>query len=106
LAFGEHSVDPQALLLYSGNIVAIGVARTLVWWYVSRRYRLIDADVARNAVRQEIWRAVMVPLVFLLSMPLAVWAPRFMSLCWLLILPLSLIARRRAAGSAEPSGED
>jgi len=90
---GEH-FGGQSLIVYSINVAAIGVFRSLLWLYSARRLRLTELGVSKTEGRAEQWRALIVPLVFLASIPLALRSPLLASLSWLLIIPLSVAGRR------------
>jgi uncharacterized membrane protein len=97
---GKHW-STTAIFLYAGTLTATGIARSALWRYAVS-HRLIDPGLEPAVVKVERWRADAVPVIFLLSMAVAVIRPGLVPLCWTLLAPVSILGRRRIAkGSAQ-----
>lgn len=93
--YGDAPNNPQAIIFYNATIAIIGFSRAGLWSYVSRNRRLIDKTMKQSLIRAEFLRAVLIPAVFVVTMPIAVVAPSIVPFCWALVIPLSFIARKR-----------
>ena len=89
-------LDSQRAVFYIVNIAAIGLLRFAMWYYATRKSRLVASEFPVTKVREEMWRALAVPVGFLLTIPVAIINARFVGWCWLLIwfVTLYLSARK------------
>ena len=69
----------------------------ILWWYATRHHKLIDPHLDQH----QIWREALVPVatiaIFVFSIGVAVFYPGLARICWLLVFPVSLFLRRKAA---------
>jgi uncharacterized membrane protein len=72
---GRYSSLPIGVIAYAAEVAAIGLSMSLLWWYASHRHRLIDPELPRSVVHRMTLRAVVAPIVFLLSIPVALVSP-------------------------------
>ena len=91
---GNHIALPEAARLYAATVTVTGLASTLLWWYATGRGRLVDEDLDPRLRRSMLLRALAVPVVFGLSIPLVtVLVPigggriSLAPLLWLLLVP-------------------
>jgi uncharacterized membrane protein len=89
---GKHW-SPTAIVFYAATLMATGLLRFLLLRHAVR-HRLIAPEVDPATLRTEHWRAATVPVVFLLSILVAGFAPRWAPACWLLLIPVSVLGRR------------
>lgn len=68
---GRYPDVPLAIMIYSGAVGATGLAIGAVWWYASHNHRLVDETVDRALIRRRNLVALLVPLVFIASIPIA-----------------------------------
>jgi uncharacterized membrane protein len=94
---GAYPAEQAAVILYAISVAAIGLAKVGLWWYASRRYRLIDRALEPGAIRAEARRGLIAPVVFLLSIGLALFDPQLAMYSWIVVLPASLLYRSRLA---------
>jgi len=95
-SYGDQSL---AVIFYALNMVVIGVIFMLLWIHAVYRGRLIDPATPHAVVRQATLRLAIVPVVFLASVPLALFSPNGAKLFWLLIPVLRhFVVNRRQAG--------
>jgi uncharacterized membrane protein len=76
--FGSVSV-----IFYASSMAASGLLLGMLWIYPSRRRLLRDVDARLN--RYYTLRALYPPLIFLLSIPIAVAAPQAAEYPWILV---------------------
>lgn len=82
-----------ATIFYAGVIVAAGVVSLLIWGYASRGHRLIDPDLSQQVIQREFLTLAATPLVFLISIGIALIDPDLAKLAWILIAPARLLLR-------------
>ena len=80
---GEYG-NSSATIFYACTMAAIGFTMALVWWYTRVGGRLVEAPLARSAFRRGLLRVLLPPLIFLLSIPLALWNETAAQLFWIL----------------------
>lgn len=95
----------SAVVLYAGVLCAAGTASAVLWWYAARR-DLLRPDLDDTAIRVRLRRALSAPVVFAVSIPVALATPNAVYL-WLLLFVadpvndrLAALANRSGAGSA------
>jgi uncharacterized membrane protein len=84
---GRYAFVPIAVVCYAVSVIAVGLARTAIWSYASTGRRLLDADTPRAEIRAGLWRGLVPPVIFALSLPLAFVSPAMAMLSWIVILP-------------------
>lgn len=100
---GEHGPTTASVLLYAANLIAIGLASLLLWWYASRRSALLRPSVTTWEIRTRTARTVAPTLAMLPSVPLAFVEPRWATVSWVLIVPFSAVGDRLFP-DREPAG--
>src|SRR5207247_916303 len=69
---GEHNGSPPAAVLYGAAVALAGAASAGYWWYASGRGRLLRPDVGRARIRALRARGLSGPVLFALTLPIAV----------------------------------
>jgi hypothetical protein len=70
-------------MVYAAAVGATGMVIAMLWWYASHGHRLIDAALDDGFIQWRGRMALLVPLVFLASIPVAWFSPHLaMSLWW------------------------
>ena len=78
-------------MTYAADVTAIGLSMSLLWWYASHRHRLVDPALPSSVIRAMTLRAIVAPMIFLLSIPVALVSPfGAMAIWW--ISPLVAVA--------------
>ena len=95
-----------ATLFYSASIIAAGLAEAAVWLYAIRIRDLALPGVPPSVHRWVLLRTLMTPLVFLLSVPVAVFRPGLAKYLWLLLIPLGAALRRLEPPEADPAAAE
>ena len=88
---GTHTGSPAAAVLYAISVGLASTASAAYWWYASGRGRLLSPDVGRAQIRAMRARGLSGPVVFALTVPIAVFAPYIAEAVWILIFPLTRI---------------
>src|SRR3954471_16221085 len=68
---GDHPNLGLAVQIYTGTMAATGFAVYLTWWYAAHNHRLVDPGLPARVIRRPHVRALIAPLVFLVSIRLA-----------------------------------
>ena len=69
--FDRYTTEPLAVVIYAGSLALARMALTAVWWYASAHRDLIGDTVTPKHIRFHRLRGLLIPLVFLLSIPVA-----------------------------------
>jgi uncharacterized membrane protein len=86
---GEHAGSPAAAVLYATSVILVSMASAAYWWYASGRGNLLRPDVGRAQVRALRARGLSGPVLFALTLPVAVFAPYAAEVMWILVFPLT-----------------
>jgi hypothetical protein len=90
----NNDFGPVAVIFYAACMAATGFLLAALWLYAGRRGLLRDVDARLD--RYNTIRALYAPLIFLLSIPVAVAAPRAATYVWILVFVGRPILRRVA----------
>ncbi len=90
----NNDFGPVAVIFYAASIAATGILLGILWLYAGRRGLLRDVDARLDTYYT--LRAFYAPLIFLLSIPVAVAAPRAATYVWILVFLGRPILRRVA----------
>ena len=91
---GNHGESSAAVIFYSATMVVLGTLATMSFVYAHRAH-LVGPDVRADYFRYGLLRAVTVPVVFAASIPVAVFDPDAAKYCWLALVLVRLVLRRR-----------
>jgi uncharacterized membrane protein len=87
---GDYSRQTLAELLFSGNLLVLGLLFLLNWIYACWHHRLVDADMGRKTIFRGTLRSCITPVVAALSMIVALFIPRWGLTVYLLIPVIEL----------------
>ncbi|WP_254524123.1 TMEM175 family protein [Natrinema caseinilyticum] len=90
------------ITFYAGVLALTGLCLALLWGYVSREDLLEEGLTSRTVLIQEA-RFLASPLVFILSMGVAVVDPSLAILTWTLLIPINAVLQSRLLESLERS---
>jgi len=82
---GNYPAQQFTVTLYAGCLAVMGFVRALLWWYASRNYRLIDRTLDPRRIALLNRRGLIVPLLFLLSIVVALFNPLVAMWSWGLV---------------------
>jgi len=97
----EYGNQQIAVIIYAMHIIVSGLTLSWVWLYASRDPLLMDtAQLETREFRYNQLRALVVPLIFLLSIGVSfsVWATQVVWLLAFLIRPILLRSLRYSSG--------
>jgi TMEM175 potassium channel family protein len=104
---GDQAVS---IAFYAACVAATGLMELVIWLYAIRADGLVPASVSPARRRYETTRLLAVPLVFVLSIPVAFAAPVAALFSWLLLVPIGRLLHHTklarqvgAAGDGPPN---
>jgi uncharacterized membrane protein len=83
---GEYPLQPLVVAFYAVVLALAGLLATALWLYAARGYRLVDARLDPQLIRQFTLRPLSTSMVFLLSVPIAFVDPLWAMLSWASVL--------------------
>ncbi len=84
-----HASYPKsqtATLLYVSEQAATGLMLLVIWWYAAKKHRLIDKSLERFDILLFAFRALLIPLVFILSIAIILFRNDLAVFFWLLVI--------------------
>ena len=91
---GQFAYLPIGVISYAAAVAATGFAISGLWWYATAGHRLVDADLDEDLIRSRRLIALIVPVIFLLSIPFALISPWLGLTIWWVAPLISLILQR------------
>lgn len=92
---------PSAAAIYAGFLVVTGLLSTLLWVYPAQVAHLVSPGVSPAIARYVTMRALVIPIVFGLSIPVALVSPPLAWAVWFLAAPIqALVTRRHPPGGS------
>ena len=88
---GRNQNEPVAAVIYAVTLTLINLANAAIWWYATRRHRLVDHDLAPRIVKKRFSRLAIGTVVFLVSIPVALWQPYFAEVMWVPLFGVVLL---------------
>ena len=85
----------SACIVYAAFGVATGTFSTLLWVYPSRIAHLVAPSVTPVIARYVTYRAAVIPVVFAISIPVALVSPALAWALWFLAAPIQALVTRR-----------
>ena len=82
---GSYEHETLAELLFSANLLILGLLFLLNWWYACRNHRLVDPDLDRETIVRGIRRSCITPVVAAIAMVLSLFIPRWGLTVYMLI---------------------
>jgi hypothetical protein len=88
-----HASYPKSQLtttLYASEQAATGLMLLVIWWYAAKGHRLIDKTMDRFEIISFALRALLVPMIFLLSIAIILFRNDLAFYFWLLVIVLEV----------------
>ena len=82
---GNYGDETLAELLFSANLMILGLLFLLNWWYSCRNHRLVDPDLDRETIVNGMRRNCVIPVVAAISMVLSLFIPQWGLTVYMLI---------------------
>jgi len=98
LLFAGNTHKPAAPVFYAACVAAAGLGELAIWLYATHANSLVPASVSPAVRRYELGQLLPTPVVFLLSIPVAVVAPGVAPFTWILLVPIGRILPRVMRG--------
>ena len=100
-----HATYPSsqtATLLYTTEQAATGLMLLVIWWYAAKGHRLIDKSMDRFEILFFAFRALLVPIIFILSIAIILFRSNIVIYFWLLVIVLEVadLVYRRIQGKS------
>jgi uncharacterized membrane protein len=102
LGRGHGGPSEVAVIFYSACMAAAGLAELMIWVYAASMKDLLTPGTSRATRRYLTLRLARTPVVFLVSIPVAVVSASLGPYCWILIAPIGILINRYA----RPAGDD
>jgi uncharacterized membrane protein len=83
---GRFLTEQVSVVIYSTMMAATGFALSLIWLYASRNHRLIDEGLSNAAIRRLSLRTLLMPFVFVVSIPASFALGEFTPVLWILVV--------------------
>ena len=102
-----YPTSQTASILYALEQAATGLMLLVIWWYAARGHRLIDTTMDRFDIRFFALRALLAPMIFLLSIAIILFRNDLAVYFWLLVIILEVAALvyRRVQHRLHKAGE-
>jgi TMEM175 potassium channel family protein len=91
---GRYGSTSIAVMTYAGLLTLTGLIILALWWYVSFGAKLTTPDLDPAVIRHHMWRAVVAPFFFALSIPIALISPIAAEASWIAIGVATLVLSR------------
>lgn len=91
---GSYGNLKTAVIVYAGSLAVVGLLQTLLWWYASDRRRLVDPTLERRVIHYQTVKSLISPVVFVLSIGIALWDATAAEYSWLAILVIRPLIER------------
>jgi uncharacterized membrane protein len=79
---GQYAYLSLSVVVYSADVLALGLSLGAVWWYASHNRRLVDENLDRHLIRRMNIRALAAPAIFLISIPFGLFNPLWGMIVW------------------------
>jgi uncharacterized membrane protein len=97
---GDYPSEPLAKGFFDMNLFILGLLFYVNWRYASGQHRLIDPNMPREKIEQVARKALVIPIVSLLSFALAFLITDYSSVPYLLIPVILYLPYFRMSGSS------
>ncbi len=86
-----YPTSQTATVLYASEQAATGLMLLVIWWYAAKGHRLIDKTMDRFDITFFAFRALLVPIIFMLSIAIILFRNNIVIYFWLLVLVVEVI---------------
>jgi uncharacterized membrane protein len=101
---GQYGFLPVGTLVYGGAVAATGLSIGALWWYASHAHRLVDHALSPEFIRRRNRVALIVPALFLVSLPFAFWSPLITQAIWWVGPIIAVLVSGRTRQVRRPTG--
>jgi uncharacterized membrane protein len=82
---GSYSNETLAEILFSANLLILGLLFLLNWWYACSNHRLVDPDLSRETIATGMRRSCVTPIIAAISIVLSFFIPRWALTVYILV---------------------
>jgi TMEM175 potassium channel family protein len=86
----SYPTSQTTSILYALEQVATGLMLLIIWGYAARRHQLIDQTMGRFEIMVFAFRALLIPMIFLLSIAIILFSNDLAFYFWLLVIVLEI----------------
>ncbi len=86
----SYPASQTTAILYALEQTATGLMLLLIWWYAAKGHRLIDQAMDRFEIMVFAFRALLIPMIFLLSIAIILYRNDLAFYFWLLVIVLEV----------------
>lgn len=86
----EHGDQTAAIVLYAATVASLSLVQLWIWVHAYRN-GLMGKEVDRGMYLYVVVNLIPAPLVFLVSIPFAIWWPSWTPFFWILIWPVGVV---------------
>ncbi len=90
---GRNQGEPAAAVTYAVTLTLINLTTAAIWWYATRRHRLVDHGLERRVIKRRFQRLEIGTGVFVVSLPVALWQPILAEVMWFPLFFVVLVLR-------------
>src|SRR5437870_13585430 len=86
----SYPSSQTATVLYASEQAATGLMLLVIWWYAAKGHRLIDKTMDRFEIMTFALRALLIPMIFILSIAIILFRNDLAFYFWLLVIVLEI----------------
>lgn len=84
--YGDYPTVHIVIIFYSLSLAIVGYLLAGIWWYASSHNRLVDKNLSQRHIHYYMIRYLIAPIVFTLSVPLALIDPVISQFSWVFVI--------------------
>ena len=85
-----YPTSQTTAILYASGQAFTGLMLLVIWWYAAKGHRLIDTTLGRFEIMSFALRALLVPMIFILSLAIILFRNDLAIYFWLLVIVLEI----------------
>ena len=89
------NADHASTIFHALVMAAAGLALALLWYHAAYRHNLVDLHLSKQRRWREASGSLIVAAIFILSIGLGFIREGLVRICWVLIIPVSLLINVR-----------
>ena len=90
--YGSYQIP---YVIYNIVVIMTSSLLALIWWYATKKYRLVDEDLNPLFIKGVMINLLLVPFVFASSILISFFNLDIAQYFWLIIVPLNIVVRRK-----------
>ena len=90
--FDDTAIGP---IVFEANLLALGIGMSIIWWYATDQYRLIESETGYRHIRKISLRNITVPVVSIVAIGVAMAGSTWSSSLYLSLPAIDWVIERR-----------